>query len=182
MQNWEFSAAVVLILLALSAVPFRAQAPAATPTPQSTPSATGRRGGFARQHSAPGDPAQIAHGEALYGVKCAGCHGVDLRGGDLGGPNLLRSQVALRDENGDLILPVIQGSRRESGMPAIPISQEDGLAVAAYIRSVVETIGSQGRPPSIGKEAPSILVADAVAGQTYFAQKCASCHSATGDQ
>jgi cytochrome c oxidase cbb3-type subunit 3 len=180
MQNWKLPAAV-LISLVLSAVPFWAQAPAATPTPQSTPSAPVRRGGFARQHRAPGDPAQIAHGKAIYAVNCAGCHGVDLRGGDLGGPNLLRSQVALSDENGELILPVIQGSRPESGMPAIPISQEDGLAVAAYIRSVVETLGSQGRPPSIGREAPSILVGDAAAGQAYFAEKCASCHSSTGD-
>jgi cytochrome c oxidase cbb3-type subunit III len=42
------------------------------------------------------------------------------------------------------------------------------LAVAAYIRSVVETIGGQGRPPSVGKEAPSILVGDAGAGQAVL--------------
>jgi len=129
----------------------------------------------------PGDPSQIAHGKTLYGVSCRGCHGADLRGGDMGGPNLLRSQVALSDQNGELILPVIQGSRQDSGMPAIPISLQDGLAVAAYIRSVVATIGSQGRPPSVGKEAPSILVGDAIAGQAYFVAKCSSCHSPTGD-
>lgn len=128
-----------------------------------------------------GDPAQIARGKALYGVNCAGCHGVDLRGGDLGGPNLLRSQVALSDQNGELILPIIHGSRRDSGMPAIPISDEDGLAVATYVRSVIADIGSQGRPPSAGKEPPSILVGNAQAGQAYFASKCASCHSADGD-
>jgi cytochrome c oxidase cbb3-type subunit 3 len=99
----------------------------------------------------------------------------------MGGPNLLRSPVALSDQNGELILPVIQGSRQDSGMPAIPISPQDGLAVAAYIRSIVATIGSQGRPPSVGKEAPSILVGDATAGQAYFAAKCGSCHSPTGD-
>ena len=129
----------------------------------------------------PEDPAQVARGKALFGVNCAGCHGVDLRGGDMGGPNLLRSQVALSDQKGELILPIIQGARRDGGMPAIPISPEDGLAVAAYIRSVVATIGSQGRPPSIGKEAPSILVGDATAGKAYFETKCASCHSVTGD-
>ncbi len=117
----------------------------------------------------------------MYSVSCTACHGADLRGGDLGGPNLLRSQVALSDQNGELILPIIQGSRQDAGMPAIPISPQDGRAVAAYIRSVVETIGSQGKPPSVGKEAPSILVGDAGAGQIYFAAKCASCHSATGD-
>jgi cytochrome c oxidase cbb3-type subunit 3 len=124
---------------------------------------------------------QIAHGKVLYGVSCVSCHGADLRGGDLGGPNLLRSQVALSDQNGELILPIIHGSRQDEGMPAIPLSPEDGLAVAAYIRSVVETIGSQGKPPSVGKEAPSIMVGDASAGKAYFAAKCGSCHSATGD-
>jgi cytochrome c oxidase cbb3-type subunit 3 len=133
------------------------------------------------QHRPPGDPAQIARGKSLYAVNCVSCHGVDLRGGDLGGPNLLRSQVALGDQNGELILPIIQGSRQDEGMPAIPIEAQDGLAVAAYIRSVLETIGGQGRPPSVGKEAPSILVGDAGAGQAYFNAKCASCHSPTGD-
>src|SRR5579862_1762365 len=180
MRNWETSAAAVLIGLSLSAIPILAQAPPQS-TISSTPPPPARRGGFARERHAPGDPAQIAHGKVLYGVNCAGCHGVDLRGGDLGGPNLMRSEVALSDNKGELIQPIIQGSRREGGMPAIPISPDDGLAVAAYIRSVVDTLGSQGRPPSIGKEAPSILVGDAAAGQAYFAQKCASCHSATGD-
>jgi cytochrome c oxidase cbb3-type subunit 3 len=133
------------------------------------------------KHRPPGDPAQVAHGKALYGISCAGCHGSDLRGGDLGGPNLLRSQVALSDQNGELIVPIIQGSRQDAGMPAIPIGPEDGLAVAAYIRSVVDTIGSQGKPPSSGKEAPSILVGDAGAGKEYFSAKCGSCHSASGD-
>jgi cytochrome c oxidase cbb3-type subunit 3 len=36
-------------------------------------------------------------------------------------------------------------------------------------------------PPSVGKTAPSILVGDAAAGQKYFAEKCAGCHSETGD-
>jgi cytochrome c oxidase cbb3-type subunit III len=148
-----------------------------------TPGAVAQRfGGFVPgQHRPPGDPAQIVRGKTLFAVNCVSCHGVDLRGGDLGGPNLLRSQLALSDQNGELILPIIQGSRQDEGMPAIPINRDDGLAVAAYIRSVVETIGSQGKPPSVGKEAPSVLVGDAGAGQAYFAAKCGSCHSATGD-
>jgi cytochrome c oxidase cbb3-type subunit 3 len=155
----------------------------APPAAQSPPAGGARRfGGFVPgQQRPPGDPVQIAHGKTLYGVSCVSCHGADLRGGDLGGPNLLRSQVALSDQNGELIIPIIHGSRQDQGMPAIPLSPEDGLAVAAYIRSVVETIGSQGKPPSVGKEAPSILVGDASAGQAYFAAKCGSCHSATGD-
>lgn len=133
------------------------------------------------QQRPPGDPAQIARGKTLYGVSCTGCHGADLRGGDMGGPNLLRSQVTLSDQDGELIAPIIQGSRQGSGMPAVLMSPEDGRAVAAYVRSIVATIGNQGRPPSIGKAAPSVLIGDAGAGQTYFAAKCGGCHSATGD-
>jgi cytochrome c oxidase cbb3-type subunit 3 len=124
---------------------------------------------------------QIARGKALYGIDCTGCHGADLRGGDLGGPNLLRSQLALSDQDGELILPIIQGSRQSQGMPAVDMSKEDGLAVAAYVRSIVATIGRQGMPPSVGQEPPSVLVGDARAGQAFFDAKCASCHSPTGD-
>ena len=140
----------------------------------------GRRGGgfVPGQQRPPGDPAQIARGKTLYGISCTGCHGADLRGGDIGGPNLLRSQVALSDRNGELIIPIIQGSRKDSGMPAIDMSPADATAVAAYVRSVMETIGRQGMPPSIGKAAPSVLVGNAGEGQAYFAAKCASCHSA----
>jgi cytochrome c oxidase cbb3-type subunit 3 len=94
---------------------------------------------------------------------------------------LLRSQVALSDRNGELILPIIQGSRKDSGMPAVEMSPADGAAVAAYVRSVLETIGRQGTPPSVGQAAPSILVGNAIEGRAYFGAKCASCHSATGD-
>jgi cytochrome c oxidase cbb3-type subunit III len=99
----------------------------------------------------------------------------------MGGPNLLRSEVALSDQNGELIIPVIQGGRQSGGMPAIPMSPQDEQAVAAYVRSVVATIGNQGRPPSIGIPVTNVVVGDASAGQAYFAAKCSSCHSATGD-
>jgi cytochrome c oxidase cbb3-type subunit III len=166
-------------------------APAARVMAQGTPSATvppargpgGRRaGGLVPGQQRPiGDPAQIARGKTLYGISCTACHGADLRGGDLGGPNLLRSQLALSDQDGELILPIIQGSRQDAGMPAIPMSPQDGKAVAAYIRSVVATIGRQGMPPSIGLPPPSVLVGNASEGQAYFAARCSSCHSATGD-
>jgi cytochrome c oxidase cbb3-type subunit III len=159
-----------------------------TPPPATTPPAQTGRGGGRRaggfvpgQVRAPGDPAQIARGKTLYGISCTGCHGADLRGGDLGGPNLLRSQVALADKDGELILPIIQGSRQDAGMPAVNMSPEDGKAVAAYIRSIEETIGRQGMPPSPGVDPPSVLVGNPSEGQAYFAVRCAGCHSVTGD-
>lgn len=139
------------------------------------------RGGFVPgQKRKAEDPQQVARGKLLFGINCRGCHGADLRGGDLGGPNLLRSQVALSDVNGELIIPIIHGSRQNMGMPAIPLNDADAAAVAAYVRSVIETIQAQGAPPS-EKEPPSILVGNAAEGKDYFATKCGGCHSVTGD-
>ena len=128
------------------------------------------------------DPAVVVHGKALYGINCQACHGQDLRGGDMGGPNLLRSQAALTDQHGEKIIPIIQGARMAQGMPNIGLNNEDAGAVAAYIRSVIGTISGQGAPPGERQKKPlDILVGDATRGQAYFAAHCASCHSPAGD-
>jgi cytochrome c oxidase cbb3-type subunit 3 len=98
----------------------------------------------------------------------------------MGGPNLLRSQVALTDQHGEKIIPIIQGARQAQGMPNIGLDNDDAGAVAAYVRSVIGTIGSQGTPP--GELKPlQVVVGDAERGRAYFAAHCSSCHSATGD-
>jgi cytochrome c oxidase cbb3-type subunit 3 len=150
----------------------------------------GRQGGgnpqatFPAQQRPPGDPALIQRGQGLYGVQCRACHGVDLRGGDIGGPNLLRSQLALNDQEGELIGPVITGGRQTPGLPSMPAIQmppDDIKAVAAYIHTVQATMRGQGSPPP-GTAVPlNVLVGDAAAGRTYFDSRCSSCHSATGD-
>jgi cytochrome c oxidase cbb3-type subunit 3 len=177
--------AVALFVLTIAATHVAAQGPPPPTPPQQGGRGAGggrRAGGFVPgQQRPPGDPAQIARGKTLYGISCTSCHGADLRGGDMGGPNLLRSQVALSDREGESIVPIIQGSRQNAGMPAITMSPDDAHAVAAYVRSVLETIGRQGMPPGVGQEPPSILVGNASEGQAYFAAKCGSCHSATGD-
>jgi cytochrome c oxidase cbb3-type subunit 3 len=109
---------------------------------------------------------------------------VDLRGGDIGGPNLLRSQLALNDQDGELIGPVITQGRQTPGlpaMPAIPLPPDDVKAVAAYVHSVQATMRGQGSPPPGAPVTLDILVGDAAAGQTYFAATCSACHSPTGD-
>ncbi len=179
-KNWLLAAIPIFVTIC---GPNRAAAQAAPPAGAAPAPAPVRRSGglVPGQKRPPEDPLRIARGKTLYGIACTSCHGADLRGGDLGGPNLLRSQVALSDQDGELIYPIIQGSRQNAGMPAIPMSEADGKAVAAFIRSEVATIGTQGKPPSIGKAAPSVLVGDPSAGQAYFAAKCGSCHSPTGD-
>src|SRR3954471_2430609 len=60
------------------------------------------RGGnsFPQQQRALADEAVLTRGKGLYGSICAACHGIDLRGGQQGGPNLLRSQIVLLDKAG----------------------------------------------------------------------------------
>jgi cytochrome c oxidase cbb3-type subunit 3 len=167
------------------------QAPPQTPPPQTTPPTGGREGGrgqgrgrppvFPAQQRQLADPAVIERGKSVYSVTCSSCHGVDLRGGQLGGPNLLRSQVVLNDQHGELILPIVRGARAEKGMPPIPMSEEDVTAVAEFMHSVAAASRGQGAPPESDISAPDPLVGDAAAGQAYFAAKCSSCHSPTGD-
>src|SRR5229473_4549893 len=149
---WVAARVVGVTIAAITPVMAQGSPPGTTPPASAVqaPSAGRFRGLVPGKQRPPGDPAQIVRGKMLYGVSCTGCHGTDLRGGDLGGPNLLRSQLALSDRDGELILPIIQGSRKDGGMPAIPMSPQDGKAVAAYVRSVLETIGRQGMPPSVG--------------------------------
>jgi cytochrome c oxidase cbb3-type subunit 3 len=67
-------------------------------------------------------------------------------------------------------------------MPAFRLPENDVLAIAEYIHSVMGQAGRQGRPPE--REMPidlNVLVGDAAAGQRYFARACSRCHSPSGD-
>ena len=121
----------------------------------------------------PGDPAAIERGKTLYGVNCQFCHGADTRGGD-GGPSLLRAQVVLADDHGELIGPIVRAGR--PGMPKFTFTDAQISDIAAFLH----TFRAAGYDESRLKP-PSIVVGDAAAGQAFFNAKCASCHSATGD-
>jgi cytochrome c oxidase cbb3-type subunit 3 len=165
------TAVVVVLCWCGSVAPVAAAGQAAGRAPSSFNSGQAR---------APEDPAAVARGQTLYGTSCQACHGSDLRGGDMGGPNLLRSQVALTDQQGELIIPIIQGARQAQGMPNTGLNNQDAGTVAAYLRSVIATIGGQGKPP--GEEKPlNIVVGDPTRGSRYFAAHCSMCHSAEGD-
>jgi cytochrome c oxidase cbb3-type subunit 3 len=184
--------AMISVRLPAQTVPPAQTPPAQTPqTPQTPPAGPGQggRGGrgletFPAQQRPPADPAVLARGKGLYDVYCRSCHGADLRGGDQGGPNLLRSPVALNDADGESIGPVVKQGRQTPGMPimpALPLPDDDVKAVSAYVRSVLATASRQGGPPAGPPVVLNILVGDAAAGQRYFAAKCSACHSPTGD-
>jgi len=90
--------------------------------------------------------------------------------------------VTLTDKAGEQIGPIIRGARADKGMPPIEMSDADIVAVAEYIHSMLALSPRQGMPPP-GEEPVvlNILVGDAAAGQQYFAAKCSTCHSTTGD-
>ena len=117
----------------------------------------------------------VERGKALYGVNCSFCHGSDARGGE-GGPNLLRAQVVLDDQNGELILPIVQNGRPDRGMPPIPLTQAQVVDVAAFVHNF-----RVGGYDISRMTPPTILVGDAKAGESYFKSACAGCHSVTGD-
>jgi mono/diheme cytochrome c family protein len=112
----------------------------------------------------PADPAAVERGKALYSVNCSFCHGADTRGGD-SGPSLLRTGTVLDDQKGELIGPVVLNGRADKGMPKFALSLAQVEDVAAFIHTF-RAAGYDG---------------DAGAGATFFAAKCASCHSPTGD-
>ncbi|HYT73975.1 MAG TPA: c-type cytochrome, partial [Vicinamibacterales bacterium] len=164
------------------------QSPPAQPQ-QGAPAGRGGRVGPAGQ-SFPSalrkvaDPAVVERGGTLYGINCRLCHGPDLRGGDLGGVNLLRSQLVLNDQDGELIFPVVKNGRATPGlppMPPLPLPEDDVKAIAAYMHSVAARKVGQGGPPPGPPVELNIVVGDAAAGKRYFEATCASCHSATGD-
>lgn len=139
---------------------------------------------FPAQQRPPGDPALITRGNNIYSAFCRGCHGVDLRGGDLGGPNLLRSQLVLNDQAGEAIGPVIRAGRTPASgvaMPPQPLPDEDLKAVAEYIHSVLSKAQGQGAPPPGPRVELNLLVGNAGKGETYFRNECAACHSPAGD-
>ena len=124
----------------------------------------------------PADPAAVQRGRQIFSANCSFCHGSDARGGE-GGPNLIRSQLVMDDDHGELITTVVQNGRPDKGMPKFDLTTEEISTIATFIHSI--PVG--GRAANTGTVDP--LVGDAKAGEAYFngPGKCTTCHSVTGD-
>jgi cytochrome c oxidase cbb3-type subunit 3 len=125
----------------------------------------------------PADPALVARGKQIFSANCSFCHGSDARGGEGGGPNLLRSELVMDDNNGEKIATVVLNGRPGTAMPKFDFSMADISAIAAFLHSF--PVG--GRAATTGTVDP--VVGDAKAGEAFFngAGKCNTCHSVTGD-
>ncbi len=124
---------------------------------------------------APPDAAAAALGQKLFSTNCSFCHGANATGAE--GPNLVRSSVVLHDDKGELIAPVIHNGRADKGMPAFPsFTQEQLYDLAEFLHQrVYEAVNRWGY--KIG----NIVTGNAAAGEVYFTQHCATCHSVTAD-
>jgi cytochrome c oxidase cbb3-type subunit III len=158
-----------LVLATLSAgLPVYSQTPAAP-----APAAPVRQRPPAFPERAAADPVSVERGKAVYGVHCTFCHGADARGGS-GGPNLIRAQLVLNDQKGELIGPVIREGRE--GMPKFDLSAAQITDIANFIHSF-----KVGGYDVSRMTPPTIVTGDPKAGETYFAKTCSGCHSVTGN-
>lgn len=148
-----------------------------TPQPVPAPASPARFFPPAYPVRPPADPVVAARGKQVFSVSCGFCHGSDARGGETG-PNLVRSQLVLDDQHGEVIGPVILNGRVDKGMPKFDFDAGQITDIATFIHSL-----SPGGRDDAPTEPINIVVGDAKAGQAYFngAGKCSSCHSVTGD-
>src|SRR5690348_11277917 len=114
----------------------------------------------------------------LFG--CAYCHGLNLvaRGE---ATDLMHSRLVGRDENGSLIGPLLRAGIPQTAKlsPMPQFSDLSDQQIAALVRWI-HYARAQGRYKEI-TEAKDLRPGNAGAGKSYFAEKCGSCHSASGD-
>lgn len=117
-------------------------------------------------------PAQPAAGQQIFSSICAGCHGLDARGGEHG-PNIATDARVQRLPDADL-LNIIRNGIPKGGMPAFRSSLKPTQleAVVSYLRSL------QGKG-----EPGSVISGDAAAGRLLFFDRagCSRCHMVAGE-
>ena len=116
-------------------------------------------------------------GQKIFVGNCGFCHGTTAQGGDTG-PDLVRSPLALDDERGDKIGPVIS---RAAPAKACPLF----ICPPTRSRTSPPSCAPASRPPSIATliRILNVVTGDREKGREYFngAGRCHTCHSPTGD-
>ena len=131
----------------------------------------GQAGPAARQAV---EPAAADRGGRTYAQYCINCHGSLAKGAE-GGPDLIRSVVALRDRLGSEIGPAL---KRLPNHPA-DLSQSQVVDLSHFLKRIIEATARNRNPT----QPPNVLTGNAEAGRSYFngSGKCSACHSVTGD-
>src|SRR5205823_13903021 len=119
----------------IAGITYLSHTQAAAQTPP-RPAAQCQRAGRAPDYPVrpPAPPEQVARGEQIFRSNCSFCHGSDARGGETG-PNLVRDEVVLRDQRGELITPIVQNGIPAQGMPKFPLSAADMTDISAWLHS-----------------------------------------------
>jgi mono/diheme cytochrome c family protein len=120
------------------------------------------------------DNAAADRGRTLYAKHCINCHGSTAKGNDRG-PDLIRSNVVLRDRLGSLIGPAIKpGANHQATLTASEIVDLSHF-LHQRVEAIVSNRNARGPLP--------VLTGDPEAGRAYFtgAGRCSTCHSPTGD-
>lgn len=123
------------------------------------------------------DSAAAERGRKIFAPTCGFCHGADAAGKSA--PDLIRSQVVLHDEGGNLIGPIIHNGRTDRGMPAFPALTNEQIAdIGAFLRQRKQATSNR-----FAYVIQGLLTGNAKSGEAYFTGegRCATCHSATGD-
>ena len=111
-----------------------------------------------------GDPAARRAGAALYGTRCAECHGADAKG--ISGPDLTALWAVGTSEA--RIFQTIRRGVPGSIMPSSAAPDNELWAVVAYLKSV-------GTVPPV-----AFATGDADHGQEVFRSFCSRCHRVNG--
>jgi mono/diheme cytochrome c family protein len=131
---------------------------------------------YARAQAPPKfDPAAVERGKQTFVSTCGFCHGVTAKGGEKG-PDLLRSVLVLDDEGGKSLGPFLQKGRPDKGMPRFSLTPGQVSDIAAFLHSSIAAAANRDQYKVL-----NIVTGNAQAGEAYFKEHCASCHSATGD-
>lgn len=109
------------------------------------------------------DEAAMRIGAALFGARCADCHGPDAKGKL--GPDL--TQRWARGASDESAFSIIRSGVPGSSMPPSIAPDNELWAIVAYLRS-------------ISVMPPLVTSGDAARGGALFASECAKCHQVRG--
>jgi len=122
------------------------------------------------------DPAAVSRGRVVWATDCITCHGTQARG-SAEAPSLLRSELMLRDRDGDQLGPFLaKGHPTQSGRTSASIPRTDLRDLMQFLRQQLnDTLrGAVAFAPQ------EVRVGNAASGQAYFTGKggCSACHTA----
>jgi cytochrome c oxidase cbb3-type subunit III len=125
-------------------------------------------------------PAEVTDFNALYGQNCAGCHGVDGKGG---AAIALANPVFLAIADDAVIRRIASKGVPATPMPAFAQSA-GGMLTDKQIDAIVRGIRSWAEPSALGDQTPPPYLAsspgDPQRGADAYRTFCSSCHGENG--